>query len=251
MFKKRSVLLKASEKNFDEAMQVSLKKRSEKDAQRVISLLDEKVQIQSNLLQIVEQHQQRLMKEVYKPLDLTLDGSCFQNEKFSDIPEPQIPSSSSNKKGNTLAQMKQAQAGNTQSSSLSSISSIEDEISSNLVLNTDSNENIKTTSTSTTTSVTVNAPLLKITTYDQSDSIGSQIQLSQKSSPKKRASLNSEPAIDPDEPTYCYCGQVSWGEMVACDGPDCEKEWFHLPCTELNSLPSNKWFCSDCKNKKS
>jgi hypothetical protein len=24
--------------------------------------------------------------------------------------------------------------------------------------------------------------------------------------------------IDPNEPTYCYCNQVSFGDMIACDG---------------------------------
>lgn len=236
--------MKASEKNFDESMQLSLKKRAEKDALRVTSLLDEKVQIQANLLQIVEQHQQRLVKEVYKPLDLTLDGSCFQNEKFTDIPEPQIPSSSSNKKN--LAQMKQAQIGNTFSSSLSSVSSTED---SGLALNSDFSSS--TFDQINAKASSKNAPVLKITTDGQSASAEtSHMQISHKSSPRKRASLNSEPPVDPNEPVYCYCGQVSWGEMVACDGPKCEKEWFHLTCTGLNALPSNKWFCSDCKNKK-
>jgi hypothetical protein len=27
-------------------------------------------------------------------------------------------------------------------------------------------------------------------------------------------------AIDPNEPLYCYCQQVSYGEMVACDNDD-------------------------------
>lgn len=26
--------------------------------------------------------------------------------------------------------------------------------------------------------------------------------------------------VDPNEPTYCICDQVSYGEMVACDNPD-------------------------------
>lgn len=26
--------------------------------------------------------------------------------------------------------------------------------------------------------------------------------------------------IDPNEPLYCYCQQVSYGEMVACDNTD-------------------------------
>lgn len=51
------------------------------------------------------------------------------------------------------------------------------------------------------------------------------------------------------EPVYCYCQQVSYGEMVGCDGENCEKEWFHLPCTGLKELPKGEWFCDDCKAK--
>lgn len=50
-----------------------------------------------------------------------------------------------------------------------------------------------------------------------------------------------------DEPTYCYCNQVSYGEMVACDGEDCEREWFHLACVNLNAPPKGAWFCEACK----
>jgi len=56
---------------------------------------------------------------------------------------------------------------------------------------------------------------------------------------------------DGDEPRYCYCNQVSYGNMIACDNDDCPREWFHLPCVQLNKAPSNrtKWFCSDeCKD---
>lgn len=51
------------------------------------------------------------------------------------------------------------------------------------------------------------------------------------------------------EPVYCYCQQVSYGEMVGCDGEHCEKEWFHLPCTGLKELPKGEWYCDDCKAK--
>lgn len=50
-----------------------------------------------------------------------------------------------------------------------------------------------------------------------------------------------------DEPTYCYCNQVSYGEMVACDGVDCEREWFHLACVNLSAPPKGSWFCDACK----
>jgi len=46
-----------------------------------------------------------------------------------------------------------------------------------------------------------------------------------------------EEAIDADEPRYCYCNGVSYGEMVACDADGCAKEWFHLDCVGLKVAP--------------
>ena len=43
--------------------------------------------------------------------------------------------------------------------------------------------------------------------------------------------------IDADEPTYCYCNGVSYGEMVGCDANDCKREWFHLECVGLKVAP--------------
>ena len=46
--------------------------------------------------------------------------------------------------------------------------------------------------------------------------------------------------VDPNEPTYCFCNQVSYGEMVACDNPDvcnfsyCHITSFILTCTIHN-----------------
>ena len=33
---------------------------------------------------------------------------------------------------------------------------------------------------------------------------------------------------DDNEPKYCYCNRISFGEMVACDSNQCKIEWFHL-----------------------
>ncbi|KAJ4722872.1 PHD finger protein ING [Melia azedarach] len=52
--------------------------------------------------------------------------------------------------------------------------------------------------------------------------------------------------VDPNEPTYCFCNQVSYGEMVACDNPNCKIEWFHFGCVGLKEQPKGKWYCSDC-----
>ncbi|KAL5542488.1 hypothetical protein UlMin_010198 [Ulmus minor] len=56
--------------------------------------------------------------------------------------------------------------------------------------------------------------------------------------------------VDPNEPTYCFCNQVSYGEMVACDNPNCKIEWFHFGCVGLKEQPKGKWYCSDCASLK-
>lgn len=32
--------------------------------------------------------------------------------------------------------------------------------------------------------------------------------------------------VDPNEPTYCLCHQVSYGEMIGCDNPDVSSKTF-------------------------
>ncbi|XP_075466766.1 inhibitor of growth protein 2 [Ascaphus truei] len=53
-------------------------------------------------------------------------------------------------------------------------------------------------------------------------------------------------AIDPNEPTYCLCNQVSYGEMIGCDN-ECSVEWFHFSCVGLTYKPKGKWYCPDCR----
>ena len=45
---------------------------------------------------------------------------------------------------------------------------------------------------------------------------------------------------DGDEPRYCYCNGVSYGQMVGCDGKECQREWFHLECVGLAEAPGKK-----------
>ena len=51
---------------------------------------------------------------------------------------------------------------------------------------------------------------------------------------------------DPNEPRYCLCNQVSYGDMVACDNEDCPSEWFHYPCVGITAPPKGKWYCPQC-----
>ncbi|KAF8640679.1 hypothetical protein AX17_000335 [Amanita inopinata Kibby_2008] len=45
-------------------------------------------------------------------------------------------------------------------------------------------------------------------------------------------------ADDVEDERYCYCGGVSYGEMIACDDDTCECEWVRLPPTSPFSLPT-------------
>lgn len=58
------------------------------------------------------------------------------------------------------------------------------------------------------------------------------------------------PAAVLNEPVYCICNRVAFGEMIACDNEDCPIEWYHYPCVNLTRKPRNSWICHLCSNKK-
>jgi len=62
--------------------------------------------------------------------------------------------------------------------------------------------------------------------------------------------VEGEWAPDPNEPRYCLCNQVSYGDMVACDNPDCPLEWFHYACVDITAPPKGKWYCPRCASTK-
>lgn len=79
---------------------------------------------------------------------------------------------------------------------------------------------------------------------------------SSSSKKKKRSKAKQEreasPAdlpIDPNEPTYCLCEQVSYGEMIGCDNDECPIEWFHFSCVGLHHKPKGKWYCPKCRGE--
>ncbi|CCD23838.1 histone acetyltransferase YNG2 NDAI_0C01770 [Naumovozyma dairenensis CBS 421] len=60
---------------------------------------------------------------------------------------------------------------------------------------------------------------------------------------------NSNDNEDEDKTLYCFCQNVSYGEMVACDGPNCKYEWFHYGCVNLKEPPKGTWYCPDCRQE--
>ncbi|XP_074594745.1 uncharacterized protein LOC141850104 [Brevipalpus obovatus] len=65
------------------------------------------------------------------------------------------------------------------------------------------------------------------------------------------SALYEDPPIDPDEPTYCSCEQISYGEMICCDNTHCPIEWFHFACVSLTTKPKGKWYCPNCRGDRS
>lgn len=52
-----------------------------------------------------------------------------------------------------------------------------------------------------------------------------------------------------DTQLYCFCRQVSYGNMIACDNKDCKYEWFHWSCVGLTAPPKGIWYCPDCQKR--
>lgn len=73
---------------------------------------------------------------------------------------------------------------------------------------------------------------------------------------KRRSERKSSPSLlevdppDPEEPRYCSCNEVSYGDMIGCDNNNCPIEWFHFKCVNLTAKPKGKWFCPNCTQDK-
>ncbi|XP_014274810.1 inhibitor of growth protein 1 isoform X1 [Halyomorpha halys] len=66
-------------------------------------------------------------------------------------------------------------------------------------------------------------------------------------SPPREEDIINAVQADIDEPTYCLCDQISYGEMILCDNDLCPIEWFHFVCVSLTTKPKGKWFCPKCR----
>ncbi|ORX98901.1 hypothetical protein K493DRAFT_280121 [Basidiobolus meristosporus CBS 931.73] len=53
-------------------------------------------------------------------------------------------------------------------------------------------------------------------------------------------------AMEEDEPLYCICRQISYGQMIGCDNENCPHEWFHYECVGLTNPPKGSWYCPVC-----
>lgn len=118
----------------------------------------------------------------------------------------------------------------------------------------DNNMKVETSSTKASTSSQNNNSNKQKTTNNKNN----KKKRTSKSSGRQSAGQNSsrdarddtpppEETIDPDEPTYCLCDQISFGEMILCDNDLCPIEWFHFSCVSLLTKPKGKWYCPNCR----
>lgn len=54
---------------------------------------------------------------------------------------------------------------------------------------------------------------------------------------KPRAIPSGTGEDEQSEPRYCHCNRASFGEIIACDSENCKREWFHVGCVGLKSVP--------------
>ena len=52
---------------------------------------------------------------------------------------------------------------------------------------------------------------------------------------------------DGDDTRYCFCHNVSYGDMVACDNENCPYQWFHWGCIGITEEPVGEWLCPHCR----
>ncbi|SMQ46706.1 unnamed protein product [Zymoseptoria tritici ST99CH_3D7] len=65
---------------------------------------------------------------------------------------------------------------------------------------------------------------------------------------QQKRSRQSAGTKDTRDVKYCFCESTSSGRMLACDGKDCKREWFHFECLDIEEAPEEKeWFCEECR----
>lgn len=92
-----------------------------------------------------------------------------------------------------------------------------------------------------------------LSSADASDTDTSQARKRRKKTthqPEPPSASEDEGEDETDDKVYCYCSQPSYGEMVGCENPTCKREWFHISCLGLKTVPQEEhWFCPECRTE--
>ena len=54
---------------------------------------------------------------------------------------------------------------------------------------------------------------------------------------------------DDEEVPWCTCQQfIEDSELIGCDNEQCNIQWFHMNCFNLEQAPEGEWFCPACQS---
>lgn len=192
---------------------------------------DEKMHLLQTILEKIE-IKTRLLDQDYKNLDF---GKEEQNQ--TDNKEQQPPVNNTNNSNNSSVQNNERPAKRARRSRNEAFSALENNHNDA----TPVEHVLRSQAPSTTQN---NTTQRKTNTGKKKKRKSRQAAQAQKEETPPR---EEEPAIDPDEPTYCLCDQISYGEMIMCDNDLCPIEWFHFSCVTLTTKPKGKWYCPKCR----
>ena len=97
-------------------------------------------------------------------------------------------------------------------------------------------------------------PVHELNSAAESEEIQLNLALSQAVPPRSTVDDVIESVVQQaytDQTLWCLCQEPSSGDMIGCDGPECQIEWFHFTCVQLEIAPEGDWFCTQCKPKTS
>ncbi|XP_030759962.1 inhibitor of growth protein 1 [Sitophilus oryzae] len=190
---------------------------------------DEKMNLLQNILDKIEV-KTRLLDQDFKNLDFGKDEVTPTETK--DLQTPVVnTSANSTPASNNERSIKRARRGRTETFTTLEVNQTDAPIPEHTLR-----------SQAPTTSVSGGTTQKKTNTGKKKKRKARQIQTQKEDSPPPE-----EQPIDPDEPTYCLCDQISFGEMIMCDNDLCPIEWFHFSCVTLTTKPKGKWFCPKCR----
>lgn len=189
---------------------------------------DEKMTLLQTILDKIEIKTRRLDQD-YKNLDFTKEEPTTPEVK--DLPVT-VANNNSGSANNSTAERPTKRARRSRNDTFSGLES-------------NHNESISTETPVKSQSVANNSSTQKKASTGKKKKKKSKqnVQVQRDDTPPK----DEETLIDPDEPTYCLCDQVSYGEMIMCDNDLCPIEWFHFSCVFLTTKPKGKWFCPKCR----
>ena len=56
-----------------------------------------------------------------------------------------------------------------------------------------------------------------------------------------------DPNNEHSQELYCSCKILTFESMTACDGKDCQVEWYNYECVGITRADKGSWICPSCE----